>query len=40
MNSFFWLELGSGNITSGDELDFEVTELNIVYDDDDEVVSN
>ncbi len=29
-----WLDLGSGNITFGDELDFEIAELDVVYKDD------
>ena len=32
----FWLELGYGNITFTDELDFDVAELDIVYEDSDE----
>lgn len=28
-----WLELGDGNITFSDELDFDPTELDIVYED-------
>ena len=31
-----WLELGYGNITFTDELDFDVAELDIVYEDSDE----
>ena len=33
---FLWLELGYGNITFTDELDFDVAELDIVYEDSDE----
>lgn len=28
-----WLELGYGNITFGDELDFEIDELSVVHED-------
>ena len=35
----FWLELGYGNITFTDELDFDVAELDIVYEDSDEGAS-
>lgn len=34
-----WLELGYGNITFTDELDFDVAELDIVYEDSDEGAS-
>ena len=34
-----WLELGYGNITFSDELDFDITELDIVYGDNDKEVS-
>lgn len=30
---FTWLELGDGNITFADELDFDPSELDIVYED-------
>lgn len=33
MSRFSWLELGYGNITFADELDFDPTELDIVYED-------
>lgn len=36
---FSWLELGYGNITFTDELDFDVAELDIVYEDSDEGAS-
>lgn len=36
VQSFSWLELGYGNITFTDELDFDVAELDIVYEDSDE----
>lgn len=28
-----WQELGDGNITFTDELDFEISELNMIYED-------
>ena len=34
-----WLGLGDGNITFSDELDFDVAELDIVYEDNDEEAS-
>ena len=37
--SHIWLELGYGNITFSDELDFDVAELDIVYEDSDEGAS-
>lgn len=36
---FSWLGLGDGNITFSDELDFDVAELDIVYEDNDEEAS-
>ena len=36
IQSRIWLELGYGNITFTDELDFDVAELDIVYEDSDE----
>lgn len=30
---FIWRELGDGNITFSDELDFELTELDLIYED-------
>ncbi len=38
-SSLFWLGLGDGNITFSDELDFDVAELDIVYEDNDEEAS-
>lgn len=32
---FSWLGLGDGNITFSDELDFDPTELDMIYEDDD-----
>ena len=37
--SLIWLGLGDGNITFSDELDFDVAELDIVYEDNDEEAS-
>lgn len=38
-NCRIWLGLGDGNITFSDELDFDVAELDVVYEDNDEEVS-
>ena len=39
LGHFLWLGLGDGNITFSDELDFDVAELDIVYEDNDEEAS-
>jgi hypothetical protein len=33
LSYFLWQELGDGNITFSDELDFELAELDVIYED-------